>query len=168
MEVDSVHAAIETASGKIEIETPQEWVTVMKAARARQPYHVETINHTFWQRFPSLVSSIRPGKVKGDPVVTDLKHIMYTKDAVFYSLTHGSPLLPMPTRPVRGHTIGSVRNKYDKKLSIQAAKIADLKELCRTIIKPEHHAFYESLFRAFWYRSSGVCFFYLLLIDTVF
>lgn len=83
-EDDSVHAATETASRKIEIETPREWVTVMKAARAKQPYRVETINHTFWQKFLSLMSSIRPGKVKGDPVVTDLKHIMYTKDAVFW------------------------------------------------------------------------------------
>jgi len=149
MEVDSVHAAIETASAKIEVETPQEWVTVMKAARAKQPYHVDAVNHTFWKKYPQVVSSLRPGKCKGDPVVTDLKHVMYTKDGIFYSLTHGSPLLPLPTRPVRGRPVGSVdsvRNKYAKKLALQSSKIADLKELCKTVIKTENHAFYESLF----------------------
>ena len=146
MEVDSVHAAIETASAKIEIETPQEWVTVMKAARPKHPYHVATCSHTFWEKFPLVINSIRPGKLKGDPVVTDIKHIMHVKDGTYYSLTHGSPLLPLPTRSGRGCNGVPAQKKYEKKLPLPAAKIADLKALCKSVIKTEHHGFYESLF----------------------
>ena len=49
-----------------------------------------------------VVSSNRTGKLKGDPVVAYLKHIMYIKDTMYCSLTHGSLLLPMTKSPVCG------------------------------------------------------------------
>ncbi|KAK0055962.1 hypothetical protein Bpfe_014631 [Biomphalaria pfeifferi] len=42
MEADSVHAAIETNSSKIEVYTPTEWETVIKTARLKNPYNVKT------------------------------------------------------------------------------------------------------------------------------
>jgi len=145
MEVDSMHAAIETASKNIEVFTPQEWETIIKAARPKQPYHITTVDHTFWLNFPSLVSSIRPGKIVGDPLVTDLKHIVYTASGIFYSLTHGTPVRPLPVRrqvQMRDSTCA----KYKHKLPLPSAKITDLKDLCKSIIPQQHRNFYESLF----------------------
>ena len=132
MEVDSMHAAIETASKNIEVFTPQEWETIIKAARPKQPYHVTTVDHTFWQNFPSLVTSIRPGKMVGDPPVTDLKHIVYTASGIFYSLTHGTPVRPLPIRK-KVQMRDSACAKYKQKLPLQSAKIKDLKDLCKSV-----------------------------------
>jgi len=145
MEVDSMHAAIETASKNIEVFTPQEWETIIKAARPKQPYHVTTVDHTFWQNFPSLVTSIRPGKMVGDPLVTDLKHIVYTASGIFYSLTHGTPVRPLPVRR-QVQMRDSACAKYKHKLPLASAKITDLKDLCKSIIPQQHRSFYESLF----------------------
>ncbi|KAK0059745.1 hypothetical protein Bpfe_010913, partial [Biomphalaria pfeifferi] len=79
MEADSVHAAIETNSSKIEVYTPTEWETVIKTARRKNPYNVKTVDHQFWKKYPSLVTSIRPGKVVGDPTITDICHLKYTR-----------------------------------------------------------------------------------------
>ena len=146
MEVDSMHAAIETASAKIELSTPPEWVTIMKSARPKQPYHTSLLTHSFWQKFPPLVNSIRPGKCAGDPVVIDLKHLMYTKQGIFYSLCHGCPVYPLHVRHTRAHVTEVPRCKYDKRIPLASAKISDLKELCKTVIPTEHHSFYDSVF----------------------
>ena len=90
-----MHSCIESASSKIELFTQTEWETVMKTARRKKPYSVTSLNHTFWQKFPAPIKSIRPGRKAGEPVVTDLKHIIYTRGGIFYSLTHGVPLRPL-------------------------------------------------------------------------
>ena len=74
----------------------------MKAAHSKQPYHVATSSQTFCDKFPPLINSIRPGKLEGDSVVTNIKHIVHTKDGTYCSLTHGSPLFTLPTRSGRG------------------------------------------------------------------
>lgn len=145
IEVDSMHAAIKTASKNIEVFTHQEWETLIKAARPKQPYHVTTVDHTFWQKFPSLVTSIRTGKMVGDRVVTDLKHIVYTASGISYSLTHGTPVRPLPAgRQLQMRD--SLCAKYKQKLPLPSAKIADLKDQCKSIISQQHRSFYESLF----------------------
>jgi len=147
IEVDSMHAAIEAASSKIEVYTPLEWQTVMKTARPKQPYEVTELRYNDWQTFPPLVNSIRPGKGTGDPVVTDLKHILYTRDGILYSLTHGTPLHPLQTgRSGRRQLRDSVAEKYSQKLVLPAAKIADLKALCQTVIPQSCHAFFENTY----------------------
>ncbi|KAK0047508.1 hypothetical protein Bpfe_023060 [Biomphalaria pfeifferi] len=144
MEADSVHAAIETNSSKIEVYTPTEWETVIKTARRKNPYNVKTVDHQFWKKYPSLVTSIRPGKVVGDPTVTDICHLKYTKEGIFYTLSHGTPLRPLPLRPVRQPSM-ALKAKYKHSLPLTAAKIADLKSLCETVIPACHRPFYNSL-----------------------
>ncbi|KAK0047053.1 hypothetical protein Bpfe_023456 [Biomphalaria pfeifferi] len=139
MEADSVHAAIETNSSKIEVYTPTEWETVIKTARRKNPYNVKTVDHQFCKKYPSLVTSIRPGKVVGDPTVTDICHLKYTKEGIFYTLSHGTPL-----RPVRQPSM-ALKAKYNHSLPLTAAKIADLKSLCETVIPACHRPFYNSL-----------------------
>ncbi|KAK0066869.1 hypothetical protein Bpfe_003604 [Biomphalaria pfeifferi] len=144
MEADSVHAAIETNSSKIEVYTPTEWETVIKTARRKNPYNVKTVDHQFWKKYPSLVTSIRPSKVVGDPTVTDICHLKYTKEGIFYTLSHGTPLRPLPLRPVRQPSM-ALKAKYKHSLPLTAAKIADLKSLCEIVIPACHRPFYNSL-----------------------
>lgn len=148
MEVDSVHSAIETASSRIEISTPQEWATVMRMARVKNPYHVTILDHTFWKKYPAEISTIRPGKGPGDPVVTDIKHLVYTREGIYYSLSHGTPMYPLPSRPKRDNSrnMRDIQIKYSKSLPLTQPKIDDLKYLCQTIIPKEHHSFFETLF----------------------
>ncbi|KAK0048791.1 hypothetical protein Bpfe_021739 [Biomphalaria pfeifferi] len=144
MEAGSVHAAIETNSSKIEVYTSTEWETVIKTARRKNPYNVKTVDHQFWKKYPSLVTSIRPGKVVGDPIVTDICHLKYTKEGIFYTLSHGTPLRPLPLRPVRQPSM-ALKAKYKHSLPLTDAKIADLKSLCETVIPAYHRPFYNSL-----------------------
>ena len=147
MEVDSMHAAIETNSSRIEIYTPGQWETVIKTARRNNPYHVKTVDHTFWKQFPVLRTSIRPGKVAGDPTVTDICHLCYTKSGIFYALSHGTPVQPLPAiRQSRNPPNPVQQMKYKQKLSLSSAKIADLKSLCDTIVPESHRGFYQDLF----------------------
>jgi len=145
MEVDSIHAAIETNSSRIEIYTPGQWETVIKTARRNKPYHVKTVDHTFWKKFPILQTSIRPGKVAGDPTVMDICHLCYTKDGIFYALSHGTPLQPLPIRHSR-HPPKPVQQKYMQRLSLPSAKLADLKSLCDTIVPESSRGFYHGIF----------------------
>jgi len=143
MEVDAMHSSIETASCKIELFTPQDWMAVMKAARRRKPFVVNSIDHTFWKTFPNPIPSIRPGKRVGDPCVTDIKHLLFTQDGNFYSLTHATPVQPLQVRGL--DKMMPPVQKYSKKLTIPKPKLADLKELCKTVIPQAHHNFFEQL-----------------------
>ncbi|KAK0059173.1 hypothetical protein Bpfe_011249 [Biomphalaria pfeifferi] len=122
----------------------RKWETVIKTARRKNPYNVKTVDHQFWKKYPSLVTSIRPGKVVGDPTVTDICHLKYTKEGIFYTLSHGTPLRPLPLRPVRQPSM-TLKTKYKHSLPLTAAKIADLKSLCETVIPACHRPFYNSL-----------------------
>ncbi|KAF0746515.1 Uncharacterized protein FWK35_00025276, partial [Aphis craccivora] len=70
MEVDSMHSTIEQ---KIN------YVSICKSAYTKSPYTVEYLSHDFFKPFTSLqyFKSIRPGNKKGDPVVTNIKALMY-------------------------------------------------------------------------------------------
>lgn len=144
MECDSVHSAIESRARNIEIYTPIEWETVFKTARAKQPYKVISLSYTFWKSYFPSISSIRPGKRAGDPVVTDIRHISYTREGdILYSLSHFTPLSPLGCRiKVRGYY--EPIQKYDSVISL-AHKLPDLLELKRLIVPAEHQQFYDQL-----------------------
>jgi hypothetical protein len=144
MECDSVHAAIESRARNIDIYTPTEWETVFRSARAAHPYKVIPLSHAFWKSFFPSISSIRPGKHVGDPTVTDLRHILYTRDGeVFYSLSHGTPVRPLNCR-IKTRGSSAPKQKYSSSISV-ANKLPDLLELCRMIVPTEHKQFYSQL-----------------------
>jgi len=102
------------------------------------------LSHTFWKSFFNCIPSIRPGKRAGDPVVTDMRHIMYTREGeVMYALSHGTPLRPLECR-IKTRGSYQPKQKYTGPISVQN-KLPDLLELCRMIVPFEHKAFYEQL-----------------------
>ena len=75
-----MHSTIERNIGAT-VETPRDYCLLMETARrCPQPYHVhrQYFNH-FKKIQPEYLTmtSMRPGKKVGDPVVNDISHIKY-------------------------------------------------------------------------------------------
>lgn len=83
MECDSMHACIERSLKNREIYSPAGYFEVCRMARVEgKPYEVEFLDFKFFKNYSALnyMKSIRPGKKKGDPVVTDIKSIKYNPE----------------------------------------------------------------------------------------
>ena len=64
MEVDSVHATLECLFDNYPIYAPSDYVFLMRQARPKQPYTVNSVDYSFFRDYeslPSNLSSIRPG-----------------------------------------------------------------------------------------------------------
>lgn len=75
MECDSVHATIERQIRDKDIYVPFEFVKYTQEARKEPfPYEVRYLSHNFFLNYDSIqfYDSIRPGRIAGDPVVTDI------------------------------------------------------------------------------------------------
>ena len=82
-------SSIESRSRNLEVYTPLEWETIIKSSRTSHPYEVVPLTYTFWKKFIINIPSIHPGRHMGDPVVTDIRHLVYHKNGDFeYSLSH--------------------------------------------------------------------------------
>ena len=84
MEVDSVHSTIEHRLRNKDIYLPTDYVGVCREACAKNPYSVKYLTHDFFKSYApvSYYKSIRPGFKTGDPVVTDIRCIMYTPEGI--------------------------------------------------------------------------------------
>jgi len=74
------------------IYSPSDYIVLMRTARPRHPYIVNSIDFSFFKDFDGMssnFSSIRPGKKAGDPVVTDVRGFQYRGNGeVLYKLRH--------------------------------------------------------------------------------
>lgn len=87
MEVDSTHSTIERKVRTKKINVPADYVTICKTACIKTPYYVEYLTFDFFKSFYNILffKSIRPGNKKDDPVVTEIKGLMYKLNkSVFY------------------------------------------------------------------------------------
>lgn len=86
MECDSVHALIEKNLRNKETYLPSEYVKVSKEARQNRPYDCFDLEFSFFLNYAASEHqryySIRPGRKASDPVVTDIKSIVYKPDGV--------------------------------------------------------------------------------------
>lgn len=86
MECDSVHALIERKLRNKEIYLPSDYVRISREARPKAPYDCYDLEYTFFKDYASAqhqrFHSIRPGKKPSDPVVTDIKAIMYRPEGI--------------------------------------------------------------------------------------
>lgn len=80
MESDSMHSLIERKPKNSKINVPADYVNVCRQAwKPPTEYKVEYIDHKYFKNFEDHLSyrSIRPGKVAGDPCVTDIRALKY-------------------------------------------------------------------------------------------
>lgn len=87
MEVVSMHSTIERKVRTKKINVPADYVTICKTACTKTPYYVEYLTFDFFKSFYNILffKSIRPGNKKDDPVVTEIKGLMYKLNkSVFY------------------------------------------------------------------------------------
>ncbi len=122
MECDAVHAAIEARLRYEEIYLPSGYINIARTARVENPYEVEYVHHDFFKNFDGEqnYASIRPGKVPGDPCVTDLRALKYSPDGLIsYKLRHTEEWRNLPHRKVTSSTNKVVQSSlFPKRLPI--------------------------------------------------
>ena len=127
---------------------PSDYINVFRKARINpSPFFVKYVDHTFFTDFrigPYL--SIRPGKKKGDPTVTDICCLRYTPDGnIQYKLSFENDFNDIPKNRNQDKTKAIIpKCLYQGRLKITKNKYQHLQELKSVIIK-EHHVFYDQL-----------------------
>lgn len=151
MECDSMHATIERKLRGKEIYSPAAYIYAALTARLKpKRYHVEYLNHTHFKSFNDVnfFNSIRPGKKKGDPCVTNIRCLKYSPNgSVFYKLSYVDEwkILPQPQNlNVKSKPLKDLSNLYNESQKINPKKFQHLQEL-KAVIPKEFHNFYDNL-----------------------
>ena len=148
MEADSVHATLEHYF-KAPIYAPCDYTSLMRKARPQHPYTVKDLDYTFFRDFESVPSnfrSIRPGFKSGDPVVTNIRGILYDPSGnVKFKLRHSDPLALLPQRrPSQPDLQSQPTSLYSSPVKIKRDKFKHLQEL-KSLIPNDYHPFYDGL-----------------------
>lgn len=92
MEADHMHSLIERKLRNTNINVPADYVAICLQARQNpSPFKVKYLTFDFFKSFQSLkmLSSIRPGRKIGDPVVTNIRALKYDKNGnVSFKIRH--------------------------------------------------------------------------------
>lgn len=158
MECDSAHAKIEIKLKNQSIHLPIDYVRITKEARktvkinneiVKKPFDAEYLNYDFFNNYNDKklmrFSSIRPGRVKNDPTVSNLRSLLYLPDGTIkYKLDFDTDHIDLPVR-IQPYT-GRIEPKplYSGPLSIQPNKWKNLQDL-KSVIPPEYHYFFDNL-----------------------
>ncbi len=151
MECDSVHSKIETELKGRDIYIPHDYIRFSQNARKKPfPYVIRKMTFSDFKDYTvkkyQRYSSIRPGKVVEDPLVTDLRALQYLPDGVIqYKLDFDSDWEVLPQRPkkvVEGKRVWPPM--YKEELKIDDRKWGHLQEL-KKILPIEYHSFYDNL-----------------------
>ncbi|CAG9772937.1 unnamed protein product [Ceutorhynchus assimilis] len=146
MECDSVHANIERKLKNREIHLPSDYLSVTREARQNpRPYEAIDLDFSFFLNFASnehlRYSSIRPGRLKDDPTVTDIKALKYENGKIEVKINYDTEWQELPARPKEIPII----EKYPRMLN-QRCKIPDNKWKHLQELKTVHvHHFYDNL-----------------------
>lgn len=150
MECDSVHSSIEARKKNRDIYSPSNYVQVIEESRRHSksgPYKVKYVDHTFFLNYSHLkyFTSIRPGKKAGDPCVTDIRALRYTKsDGIQYKLDFKDNWTPLPSRQLLLNDIATDKKLYPNALPISRDKYNNLQTL-KAVIHRDYHHFYDLL-----------------------
>ncbi|CAC5366360.1 unnamed protein product [Mytilus coruscus] len=157
MECDSMHSAIEFAKKKTEIYVPQQWATMVRMARRKDPYMVVPLKFRDIYNFKELTKKTmkyRKDDITGEKVNwLHIKWLRYTKaypDSIQFKNDFDKDfrILKVSATSKRGRQTGDnvLPKKYTSRQQISAAKKKDLVSLCKKgIIPSEYHDFYKSL-----------------------
>lgn len=150
MECDSMHATIERRLKNRDINVPADYVAICTKARKNpKPYSVKYLDHKFFKDYSKAVvyKTIRPGKLTGDPKVTDIKSLKYCTDGIFYKLDFKEAYLPLPVRKCH-QKLEAIQsdfpNLYKDRLKINDTKFKHLQEIKNTLAA-DFHSFYDLL-----------------------
>ena len=148
MEVDTVYELIERSVRRKEIYTPACYIPIIKMAKKKGPfYKVKYVDHTFFHDFSDVdyYSSIRPGRLSGDPKVVNISQLKYDNEGLFYRLEHTDrdwKLMPQRHKDVDVNV--NLKRQYEAQLPITTSKWNNLQSL-KSVIPTEFHAFYDNL-----------------------
>lgn len=155
MECDSMHSCIERVLKKRDIYVPADYLQIFRSARQHpEPYEVVYLDHSFFKDYTKIggYSSIRPGNMAGDPVVTDVRGLRYSPDGtIAFKTDYQSEwkTLPRHAKPVSLLPNAALQNGC---VTIKTTKFIHLQEL-KKVIPSDHHHFYNSLV----HECSGQC-----------
>jgi len=160
MEVDSIHATIDSARKNVKVNEPAEWPMLIQMARRRNPYHVREIQRNEFYDLHGLSSLLGTTSLKKDvdgqqvnwmkikcirvtKGKTDEIEIKESYDEEYRKVKHKI----RKTRLSRVVIDASMlHGAYADDLLVSVAKKTDLIKLCETgAIPSKSHAFYHSL-----------------------
>lgn len=143
MEADSVHSTLERLFNP-PIFLPSDYLNLMAQARPKQPYSIHHLDYTFFKNYSKIckLDSIRPGKKAGDPVVTNIRALLYKNGEIFYKLRHPEDWAKLPQRLQCNKS--KLLSLYSAERKIENSKYECLQALKKYIHKDNHH-FYDNL-----------------------
>lgn len=152
MECDSTHALIEKKLKAREITLPFQYAEVIRNARKKPfPLDVEYLSHDFFRKYDDKTvtrfESIRPGKMKQDPTVSDLRCLKYLPDGtIHYKVNYDDEykILPQRTRLPTLPKETIFKPLFPARLPIKNTKWKHLQEL-KTVLNLDVHSFYDNL-----------------------
>lgn len=146
MECDSMHSTIERKMVN-DVFTKRDYAVLIQCARIKpSPYIVKQMKHQDFMKMGNAhFTSIRPGKKTGDPVVHDLRGLMYQGDGgVKYKLSFSihSNWENLP------HRVNDTEIKwtplFTSRLPIKMRKFNDLQSM-KAVMPADCHNFFDSL-----------------------
>lgn len=154
MEADSMYSVIERKIRHTNINVPADYVGICMRAREKpRPYQVYYLHHEFFKNFKKLqfLTSLRPGKKVGDPLVTDIRALKYSPDGcLFYKLRHPEDYLEFEYR-VPGNKRNNLACELESLPSLCETYIPIKKEkymhlrILRKSLQSDYHSFYDNL-----------------------
>lgn len=151
MEVDSMHSTIEKAIRHQNIYLPSQYAEHCENARKSPfPYKVKQLQHDFFKNFEDIkfYTSIRPGRSKGEPVVTDIKALHYLNNGTIeYKLRHRECWKILPKRIsklAKMYRFDELPRLYSERRKIKSEKYNHLQQLKPTL-HVDYHKWYDDI-----------------------
>jgi hypothetical protein len=167
MEVDSMHAAIDSARKNLKVFAPSEWPMVLQMARRSKPYDVKEFEFSDFYDLHDLAKSLHADGLTRDvnniPVswmkikcirvkkgVSDEIEVKESYCEPFRRILLGSTAVRQTRKqaqlPKVNVDLSLLKPAYKRQLPISKLKKADLLKLCASgLILRKHHPFYNSL-----------------------
>ena len=108
---------------------------------------MQYLRHDFFKKYSNLqlISSIRPGIRKGDPVVTNLKWIQYKPElSLNIKLNFSDEFSTLPRRIKIPSDEIVLEPLYHSKIPLQASKFKHLQEL-KSVLPKDVHSYYDKM-----------------------
>lgn len=152
MECDSTHALIERRLKGRDITLPCQYATIIRESRKKPfPLDVQYLSYDFFKNYDDKLitryESIRPGKMKNDPTVCNLRCLKYQPDGkILFKINYHDDYDNLPQRQKFIACSNDINLKplFEGRLPIKATKWKHLQEMKKCLDR-DVHAFYDNL-----------------------